>query len=108
MTQCGATDAVGVTRCGATDADGVTRCGATDAVGVTQCGATDADRGTSITRISAVSAYLKLKEGKNGILTNVLVIRKPKPLIYAKIVFLDKVPLSFCLDNLWFKECPNG
>ena len=95
MTRCGATDAVGVTRCGATDADGVTRCGATDAVGVTQCGATDADRGTSITRISAVSAYLKLKEGKNGILTNVLGIRKPKPLIYAKILFLDRVPLRW-------------
>ena len=79
---------------GATDAVGVTRCGVTDADGVTQCGATDADRGTSITRISAVSAYLKLKEGKNEILTNLLGTRNPNPLIYGKIVFLDRVPLS--------------
>ena len=77
----------------------MTLCGVTDADGVTQCGATDADRVTSITKISAVSAYLKLKEGKNGIVTNVLGIRKPNPLIYGKIVFLDRVPFKDICGN---------
>ena len=52
---------VGVTRFGATDTDGETQCGATDTDGVTRCGATDAVRKTSITRVSNVLAYLKLK-----------------------------------------------
>ena len=85
---------VGVTRFGATDTDGETQCGATDTDGVTRCGATDADGETSITRVSDVLAYLKLKGGKNEILTIVMEIRKTNPLIYVKIVFLDRVPLS--------------
>ena len=73
--------------------DGETQCGATDTNGVTRCGATDADGETSITRVLYVLACLKLKKGKNEILTIVMVIRKTYPLIYVKIVFLDRVPL---------------
>ena len=55
---------VRVTGFGATDTDGGTQCGATDTDGVTRCGATDADGETSITRVSDVLAFFKLKEGK--------------------------------------------
>ena len=83
--------------------DGVKRYGATDMYGVTQCGATDEDGDPSITRISNVLAYLKQNYGKNEILTNFLGYRKTNPLIYVKIIFLDRVALIRPADWLDWK-----
>ena len=74
---------------------GVTRFEATDMDGVPQCGATDADGETSITRVSDVLAFLKLKGGKIEILTIVIEIRKTKSLMYVKIKFLNRVPIRW-------------
>ena len=85
---------------GAIDLFAVTQCGAIDTVWETQCGAIDIFSGPSITSISAVSAYLKLKSRLNLILSNAIMVRKPSSLTYQQFLFLDRVPLIYRTGNV--------